>query len=111
MAGKHSVSIRGEAVRNDVSKSKFGMPIPGSLSTIVGSFKSAVTKAAHLAEHKSFGWHGRFYEHVIRDGKDLDRIRRYILENPANWANDENFPGNIRMDKIHSEKESWSDLD
>jgi len=92
-------------VRNDVSKSKFGKPIPGSLSTIIGSFKSAVTKAADLAGRKDFGWHGRFFDHIIRDGKDLDRIRKYILDNPANWVNDDNFSENIGMDRVHTGEE------
>jgi putative transposase len=30
-------------------------------------------------------WHRNYYEHVIRDSADLDRIRHYILENPIRW--------------------------
>jgi len=71
------------------------------LGKIIRSFKAEATKKIHDAGGNEFAWLGRFYEHVIRDGKDLDRIRKYILDNPANWANDENFPGNIRMDKMH----------
>jgi putative transposase len=108
---RHAVSIRDEAVKNGRAKREFAKPVAGSLPTIVGSFKSAVTKEAHLAGCKDFGWHGRFYDHVVRDGKDLDRIRRYILDNPVDWHNDENFPDNIRMDKIHKQKEDWSPLD
>jgi putative transposase len=108
---RHAVSIRDEEVKSGRAKSEFAKPVSGSLPTIVGSFKSAVTKSAHLAGYKNFGWHGRFYDHVIRDGRDLDRIRKYILDNPANWANDDNFPGNIRMDRTHEGEEDWSALD
>jgi REP element-mobilizing transposase RayT len=31
-----------------------------------------------------------FYEHVIRDEADLERIRRYIEDSPLRWADDEN---------------------
>jgi hypothetical protein len=41
----------------------------------------------------------------------VNRIRRYILDNPLNWANDEGFPGNIRMDRMHQSQEDWSLLD
>ena len=75
--------------------------VPGSLSSIVRCFKAAVTRKCRASIRPSFGWQRDYYEHVIRDGEDLDRIREYILENPANWRGDENFPGNIRMDPVH----------
>ncbi len=34
-------------------------------------------------------WQRGFYEHVIRDEEDLDRVRRYIEANPIRWADDE----------------------
>ena len=37
-------------------------------------------------------WQRNYYEHVIRDEDDLNRIRQYILDNPARWAKDENNP-------------------
>ena len=107
---RHAVSLRDKALKDRLVKSEFGKPVSGSLSTVVRSFKSAVTKSAHLAGYKDFGWHGRFYEHVIRDGNDLDRIRKYILDNPTNWANDDNFPKNVRMDRIFEGFDDWSPL-
>lgn len=57
-----------------------------SLSTIVGSFKSAVTK---MANRKSsclrFTWLPRFYDHIIRNDNDLIRIKKYIQDNPLKW--------------------------
>ena len=32
-----------------------------------------------------FSWQARFHDHVIRNEKDLERVRRYINENPATW--------------------------
>jgi REP element-mobilizing transposase RayT len=86
-------------------------PRQGTLSVIMRTYKAAVTTLCRGHGFSKFAWHPRFYDHVIRDGKDLDRIRRYILDNSANWANDENFPGNIRMDRLHEGEEDWSALD
>jgi REP element-mobilizing transposase RayT len=36
-----------------------------------------------------------YYEHVIRNENDMARIRKYISDNPARWADDENNPANI----------------
>ncbi len=37
-------------------------------------------------------WQRNYYEHVIRDHDDWDRIHRYIESNPAMWAQDEENP-------------------
>ena len=36
-------------------------------------------------------WQSRYYDRVIRNDDELDRIREYIIDNPANWKNDENY--------------------
>ena len=59
-------------------------PKSGSLSTIIRSFKSAVTKDARLII-PGFGWHPRFHDHIIRSAGAHQRIRRYIEMNPKNW--------------------------
>ncbi|MCU0502798.1 MAG: transposase, partial [Anaerolineae bacterium] len=33
-----------------------------------------------------------YYEHVIRTSADLERVRRYIAENPLRWELDELNP-------------------
>jgi putative transposase len=37
-------------------------------------------------------WQRNYYEHIIRDETDLVRIRRYIVNNPLSWENDEENP-------------------
>jgi REP element-mobilizing transposase RayT len=67
----------------------------GSLGTIVGQFKSAVTKrVSALAGEPVVIWQRNYHEHIIRDRADLDRIRRYISENPARWPEDPENPVN-----------------
>ncbi len=58
----------------------FGKPVAGSVSTIVRSYKSAVTRA--LGENF---WQGRFYEVRARDDAARISIRRYIHDNPQNY--------------------------
>lgn len=36
-------------------------------------------------------WQRNYYEHIIRDDDDLNRIREYILNNPANWQDDDEY--------------------
>jgi len=38
-------------------------------------------------------WQRNYYEHVIRGGDQLDRIRRYIEDNPRMWEMDRENPG------------------
>lgn len=59
-------------------------PSPGSLATIIRSFKSAVTKTIHKTG-PDFEWQPRFYDHIIRTGIELSRIRDYIKSNPKKW--------------------------
>jgi REP element-mobilizing transposase RayT len=37
-------------------------------------------------------WQRNYYEHVIRDEEELNRLRQYISENSANWQTDEENP-------------------
>ena len=37
-------------------------------------------------------WQRNYYEHIIRNERELNRIREYIEQNPARWATDEENP-------------------
>ena len=37
-------------------------------------------------------WQRNYYEHVIRNEESLNRIRQYILDNPARWHEDPENP-------------------
>jgi putative transposase len=60
-------------------------PKRGSLSTIIGSHKSAVTKWCHDNSYDDFQWQPRFHDHIIRNERQLYAIREYIRDNPARW--------------------------
>lgn len=61
-----------------------------NVSSIIGSFKSAVSNQAHQIK-SSFGWQARFYDHIVQSDREFNRIRQYIDDNPANWAKDKYF--------------------
>ena len=58
-----------------------------SISSIVGAYKSAVSKHAHRLGF-DFEWQDKFYEHIIRDDEDFQRIHYYIINDPSNWSVD-----------------------
>ena len=62
-------------------------PKSNSISTIVRSYKSAVTKHAHRLGFE-FQWQTRFHDHVIRNDESFQKIINYIISNPANWQDD-----------------------
>ena len=66
-----------------------------SLSDVVHRFKSLTTrkyingvKNSHWAPFRRTLWQRSFYDHIIRNDKDLTRVREYIQNNPINWALD-----------------------
>ncbi len=69
-----------------VNKSVAMQVAPASLAATVRSFKSAATRSAR--QKLSFAgplWQRNYYEHIIRNGSELEEIRRYIAENPNRW--------------------------
>lgn len=78
---------------------RFGKPRPGSLSTIVRSYKSAVMKRIHdrgLFPHISV-WQSRYYDVIIRDARAHFCIARYIRLNPVVWMLDSDNPAIHRL--------------
>lgn len=63
----------------------------GQLSKIIKWFKQITTKQLHEAWLEKFQWQKSFYDHVIRNEKDLLRIQEYIGLNPYKRKNDEYY--------------------
>ncbi len=94
-------NTRGNAVSDNAGMENTGTgitmagisPKTGSLSVVLRSFKSAATKRINESR-KTPGetiWQSRYYDHIIRDRRELKRVREYISNNPQNWANDEMY--------------------
>jgi REP element-mobilizing transposase RayT len=62
-------------------------PKSGTISTILRSYKSVVSKNARFI-HADFGWQPRFHDHIIRNAPEWERIQTYIENNPLNWKED-----------------------
>ena len=73
-----------------------------TLGQIIGSFKSkcAVEFLKFIKENNlnevGHIWQRNYYDHIIRNNKELNEIRKYIKNNPSNWNKDENNPINIK---------------
>ncbi len=68
-------------------------PRPKSIGSLMAGFKSAATKRINELR-KTPGtklWQRNYYEHIIRNETKLQKIREYIINNPKNWLNDENY--------------------
>jgi putative transposase len=85
---------RGTACRAPTER--FGQPVPGSLPTLIRSFKSAATRRINLLRGTPGGrvWQRGYYERVIRNERELNAVRRYIAYNPLRWALDPENPAN-----------------
>ena len=77
-------------IEKTIGQQRFQNIGKNSISSIVGSYKSAVTKHAHRLGLE-FAWQSRFYDHIICDTKSFQNITRYIINNPANWRGDKFF--------------------
>jgi putative transposase len=69
---------------------RFGGPVPGSLPTILRSFKSGAARRVNCLRRTPGGrvWQRGYYERVIRNERELSAVRRYVLENPLKWELD-----------------------
>jgi len=72
-----------------------------SLPDVVHRFKSFTTtkyrtgvKQCNWTPFPGKLWQRNYYEHIIRNENELNRIRDYIVTNPLQWLNDRNNPVN-----------------
>jgi putative transposase len=67
---------------------------PRSIGSFIAGFKSAVTR--RINEIRGTPglplWQRNYYEHIIRDEEELNRIRQYIIDNPSRWEDDAENP-------------------
>ena len=66
---------------------------PRSLGSLVAGFKSIVTKRINTVRNTPGipVWQGRYHDHIIRNESSLNKIREYVLHNPARWREDTFF--------------------
>ncbi len=59
-----------------------------ALGEIIRAFKGATTNCIRTKVRPDFAWQEDYYEHIVRNDKDLERIRKYIFDNPAQRESD-----------------------
>jgi len=85
-----------------------------SVPEVVHRFKTLTTKR-YADGVKQLGWSpfpGRlwqrnYYEHIIRSGEALNRIRQYIIDNPARWEFDHENLATSPNSRPRQEFEPW----
>jgi len=81
----HALSL--PSIHQTPAQSRFQNQGKNTLSSIIGSYKSAVTRHAHRLGYE-FEWQARFHDHIIRNEGEYQRIAEYIKANPAKWNED-----------------------
>jgi REP element-mobilizing transposase RayT len=78
----------GRVASLDSTQGRAARAQPDSLGSVIGGFKSAVTSRARRAvgDPSLELWQRNFHERLVWSVYALDRVRRYIIENPMNWS-------------------------
>ena len=64
-----------------IGQQRFQNQGKNTISSIIGGYKSAVTKHTHRLGYE-FAWQPRFHDYIIRNDVAYDRIVKYIQHNP-----------------------------
>ena len=97
----HGILVISKETHNNASLqrtgyvNKFG-PQSGNISSVIRGYKSAV-KSFATKNNIAFAWQPRFYDRIIRDEDEMNRIRKYIVENPDHWFRDINNKEDLYM--------------
>lgn len=81
-------NVPANQTRPYVTAKRHGLP------EIVRAFKSFSARRINILRHAEGipVWQRNYYEHIIRNEPEMDRITRYIEANPTRWANDDENP-------------------
>jgi putative transposase len=103
-----AVSAKGTLVAAR-SASRRGAEGSPTIGDIIGAFKSITTNAYIRGVDRSGWppfdrrlWQHSYWEHIIRDETECDRIRGYIQTNPARWSVDQLHPA-VLPDRFNQE--------
>lgn len=64
---------------------------PHSLAVIINQYKRICTINIHK-QFPLFAWQSRYYDRIVRNDEELNRIREYIIFNPLKWSLDQENP-------------------
>ncbi|MEA5594175.1 transposase [Rivularia sp. UHCC 0363] len=96
----HGILWINQTISKEDKPRQYGKMVAGSIPCVIRSYKSAVTRQINqICNQKSISpvWQRNFYENINRNEESLESIRKYILNNPLNWENDSENPGQISL--------------
>jgi putative transposase len=85
-------------------------PQARSLGTIIGNFKSVTTRRINRARRTPAApvWQRNYFERIVRNDDELNRIRAYIAANPMRWDLDrENPERGSGRDQWNADEDRW----
>lgn len=87
-----------EQSRRAPTHEQFQKPVKESIPTIIRSYKSAVSYRINLMRGTQDipVWQRNYYEHIIRNERDLQNKTDYIDANSLLWDQDDENPLNIK---------------
>jgi putative transposase len=93
--------LHGES-RHEYQKQRRKMLLP----KFIGWFKMNSAKQINQSRNTPGipVWQRNYYEHIIRNENDLNKIRQYIVDNTVKWDMDENNPVNIKNDIVGADQ-------
>ena len=86
-------SATADSIIKDASPLRPDGTVPGSLGAIIQNYKSITSRklTAQDERKKESVWQRNYYEHIIRNKRELITISDYILANTQNWEKDTEF--------------------
>jgi len=88
-------------LRDRISRRKMILP------KIIGRIKMNSSKRINIFRHMLGHpvWQRNYYEHIIRDESELNKIQRYLINNPPKWEYDRENRNGVPIDE---KKRFWS---
>ncbi len=83
-------SLQTNDIRTTNEQNNHFGPQSNNLAAIVRGFKSMVKKWTNI-HGLEFNWQARYHDHIIRNEKELFRIRGYIMNNIKAWSKDSQY--------------------
>ncbi len=77
-------------LQNGSQQSLFRSP-SRTIGSIIRGFKIGITKWFRQNTDLYDIWQRNYYEHIIRNEQELNKIREYIINNPLKWELDEYY--------------------
>ena len=108
IVGKPLVGVHHAQIMDGSESRPYVIPKPNktnmtpTLGDIVGAFKSLVFTVyldwidRNDPSRRAKFWQQNYYEHIVRNDRELNAIRQYIIDNPLHWKIDRDNIGNLR---------------